>query len=221
MFVSKRRAIVVPQREHARLSGQLAAIWGNREVVRLPVDPTLLGLAVALHDRGYPPMDEISIGEFPRDIWLETQARGFAMTHPDPTVDLIVLAHLQRLVSFHRDDASIRLAEHIRHQIDTSLVRAGLDTGTLADIDTVTRVVDMISFHLCFEESSDEEYLVYAGRKGERRRLSVATREDGEVRISPWPLSVPVLSGFILGYHRDGYPDDPIETVIRYRIQPE
>jgi hypothetical protein len=65
MFVSKRRAIVVPQREHARLSGQLAAIWGNREVVRLPVDPTLLGLAVALHDRGYPPMDEISIGDVP------------------------------------------------------------------------------------------------------------------------------------------------------------
>jgi hypothetical protein len=50
MFKSKVRPIAIPQYEHGRLTGTLAAMWGNDDIDRPVIDFASFVRGVALHD---------------------------------------------------------------------------------------------------------------------------------------------------------------------------
>jgi hypothetical protein len=47
----------------------------------------------------------------------------------------------------------------------------------------------------------------------------VTLAAGGEIRLDPWPLAVPELRGFILGYDLIGYPDNPQPLLLPYTIR--
>ena len=69
MFKSKKRAITIPQSEHARLAGYLAYHWGNADVAPPPLDRVAFASGVTNHDRGYGHLDSMAIGEVDDAIW--------------------------------------------------------------------------------------------------------------------------------------------------------
>lgn len=139
MFRSKRRPVVYPQAEHARLAGTIAANW-RREDVPLPFESFVRG--VTLHDRGYGELDSDPIGGTTPERWAEIQTRGFRMRSGDEVTDLVVALHIRRLIG---DDATHPLAR----EIDEAL---GDVSPEARAADRITEICDKLSFAYCSGE---------------------------------------------------------------------
>ena len=204
MFRSRRRPVVFPQLEHARLAGAIAAAWGNDRVPRppLPFDSVIRG--VREHDRGYGELDNDPIGETPEARWLEIERRGLAALDGDPVVDLLVALHIQRLVASIDSPGRRKLARELSVQVARHLAEAGATREDAADADVVTHLCDAIAFDLCFETES-------SGTVG---RFSYRTTAGGVAEIDPWPLGEDALSVTVTAYADRGYPErrEPVPT---------
>src|SRR5205809_7920069 len=141
MIRSRRRPVVFPQAEHARLAGTIALAWGNERFARppLPFDSFVRG--VTLHDRGYGQLDTDGIGEVPRPRWHAIQAAGAAPRGEDPVVDLVVALHVHRLVS-DGDDCVPTPARELLPELHRA---AGVDEGDAVEADRVTDLCDRIA----------------------------------------------------------------------------
>jgi uncharacterized protein DUF3891 len=209
VFRSRQRPVVYPQAEHARLSGVIAASWGNDEVPRPPLPFESFVRGVALHDRGYGMLDDDPLGEMARERWLEIARRSFEAQDDDPVVDLVVAMHVRRLMShgpFSTDAA-------IGAELDAALARrieaAGVDAADATAADAVTDLCDRLAFAFCFEEADSGTV--------EPPGISYSVHEDGSATLSPWPLAVASLSETVTGYRSEGYPEllESVERVFR------
>jgi hypothetical protein len=207
VFRSRRRPIVYPQAEHARVAETVAAAWGDGRPP-LPFESFVRG--VGQHDRGYGQLDSDGIGETHDDRWLQIQRRGFAVQTDDPVVELVVALHIVRLVSSGDTPARRQAAAEFRSQLPSRLDAAGVTEDDAAAADVVTNVCDRISFELCFED--DSEFSV--------GRYSCTSLSAGVATIDPWPLAPPRLEIPAVGYAADGYPDrlQPVEQT--FVVQP-
>ena len=165
-------------------------------------------------------MDVLPLGEVEERLWLETRARGVATRHPDPVVDLVVLAHIRRLVSGRLGVESVALLDRIERRIAERLDECDMSEQTLDDIDTITRISDMIALWLSFEADGFAEFSVYAGWSGGRRSVDVVVRGDGDVGMTPWPLNVPVLTGCGIAYAATGDGAYGDAALLSYHVHP-
>ena len=190
MFRSKRRPVVYPQAEHARLAGAIAAAW-RPEDVPLPFDSFVRG--VTLHDRGYGELDDDPLGEISGERWTEIQARGLRMDSGDAVTELVVALHIRRLVGH---DADHPLAREIE-------ARLGEVSAAARAADRITELCDRVSFSVCFEEPASGPGFAYDG--------------DETVVLDPWPLAVPFLRCVVGGFAADGYPHrlEPVVGIVR------
>jgi hypothetical protein len=217
VFRSRRRAVVYPQAEHARVAATLAASWGNDAFgrPRLPFDAFVHG--VALHDRGYGELDADGIGEVPLERWLEIQRRSFEPRGDDAVVDVVVALHVRRLVSWSRDEAARRTLAAFDEALPVLIAAGGLDAEAAADADRVTDLCDRISFDLCVEEATDGSVEVRPhagdGLAGVRYELD----GEGTGAVEPWPFGVPWIAVVATGFVADGYPTtlEPVATIFR------
>ncbi|MCA9912770.1 MAG: DUF3891 family protein [Anaerolineae bacterium] len=100
MFKSKLRPIIIPQTEHARLSGILAHLWGNDRIAPPPVERAAFTMGVTYHDRGYGSLDTMPIGEVDEQVWLATQRRGIETPLTNIIADTVALVHIRRLLTY-------------------------------------------------------------------------------------------------------------------------
>jgi hypothetical protein len=209
VFRSKQRPVVYPQAEHSRLSGVIAASWGNDEVARPPLPFESFVRGVALHDRGYGELDDDPLGEMAPERWVEIARRGFAAQDDDPVVDLVVAMHFRRLASNARLPEAAAIVAEFDAELPRRMEAAGIDPADGAAADPVTDLCDRLAFSFCFEEA--------ASGTVEPLGISYAVQEDGSATLSPWPLAVPSLSETVTGYRSDGYPDrlEPVERIFR------
>jgi hypothetical protein len=145
MFRSKRRPVVFPQAEHARLAAAIALEWDERPAI--PWEPFVAG--VALHDRGYGQLDADDIDVFAEARWIEIQREGFAPRGADPVVDLIAALHVRRLVSQGGHPAALAEMDARLPELHEA---AGMDEETAAAADRITELCDRLAFVFCFEE---------------------------------------------------------------------
>ena len=199
MFRSRRRSIVFPQTEHARLAGAIALAWRERPPV--PFDSFVRG--VADHDRGYGELDADDIDTVADERWIEIQRRGFAPRGQDPIVDLVVALHVRRLVGEPRDPELEAAFPGIR-------AAAGVSDEDAEAADAVTNVCDRLAFLFAFEEPDE----------GEVRRFRYRLDGRGIVTLDPWPLAVPRLVGLVTAYEADGYPARLVPVVVPYDVRP-
>ena len=206
MFRSARHGVAVPQAEHARLAGAIAAVWGRP--VALPFESFVRG--VALHDRGYGELDDDEIGSIAPERWVEVQSGGFRARSGNAVVDLVVALHIRRLIGNDDHPARVALAREIDAALPALLTAAGVGEDDAGAADAVTNLCDRISFVFCSGTAA-------AGEVG-----GIRFEYDGETAttLDPWPLAVPWLAGVVGGFAAEGYPRKLQPVVRLFRIEP-
>lgn len=221
MFRSRRRAVVYPQAEHARLSAAIAAAWGNEEFRPPPLPPDSFVRGVALHDRGYGELDTDEIGAVPSERWVEVQRRGFDPRGEDAVVDLVVALHVRRLVAGSRDAHEAAALVEMNGVLPRLQAAAGVGDAEAAATDSVTALCDVVSFDVCLEEPSRRVLSVVPAVGAEPVEVRFAYDGDGLVTLEPWPLAPPSLTAVLTGYRADGYPRELDPVISPVRLQPD
>jgi hypothetical protein len=222
MFQSKIRDIVIPQYEHARLAGLLAALWGNADFDRPAIDSDSFIKGVTWHDRGYGVIDNNAIGSGSTPQWLAIQQRGIELRYEDPAADILALLHVRRLLAGEDTPERLTLGE----QADARIAERMGETPNSAEqfrwADRLTWFCDMASFDFCFEQPNERQRSVYARVDDFDSSVEINLRLEpgGVIRMDPWPLSVDRYTGFITGYAAAGYPDTLEPVMVHFEITP-
>ena len=197
MFRSRRRDIVFPQSEHARLAALLAAATG--------ADPRIVA-GVLWHDRGYPQLDADGIGEMSSERWAELMRAGFAPETADPVVDHMARMHIHRLTR----NAGSPVAAELEPALPASLARSGMTAEEAAAADAVTELYDMVAFDFCLEEPAT----------GSAQGVDYELDGHGGIALHPWPLKPAALDGFVTAFLSEGYPDLPAPVLVPFWARP-
>lgn len=219
MFQSRTRPIIFTQYEHGRLAGTVARAWGNESFDRPVLDFDAFVAGVTLHDWGYGIIDNLPIGDAPEDAWLQVIRRGVENRFHHPTTDIVVKLHLRRLLSMHASPEREALIAQIDKRVDERLGESGASLEIYQRADKITQLCDMISFAFCFESPGQYTYEVCT-RQGlvETTDITYEIRPGGELLVEPWPFSVPVISGVVYAFERQGYPELLNPLVVPFNI---
>jgi len=219
MFRSKIRPIVIPQYEHGRLAGTLAQHWGNDRFDRPVMNFASFVQGVALHDWHYGFGDNLPINGADETDWLAMTRRGVELRFDDPITDIVAKLHLRRLLSYDRSPARSAMMAQIDHYVTDRLPETGHTRAAFDWVDTITRFCDNVAFYFSFEIPYEQEMLVGNRVVGEQKTpITYQIKPNGEVVIDPWPFAVPFLSGIMLGYQADGYPERLNPLVVPFQI---
>jgi hypothetical protein len=221
MFKSKTRPINIPQYEHGRLSGELAAAWGNEAFDRPAIEMGAFIQGVALHDWHYGPVDNLPIGEASVADWLVAVHRGAELWFADPVTDIVAKLHLKRLISHFESPVLVELGDHIEARVTERLPQTDYSREQFEWAGRITRFCDTLAFDFSFEQP-DSKTVTICSRTGKTDTVAVtyAINPPGEITVTPWPFNRPVISGILIGYERAGYPDKLQPTVIQYYCRP-
>jgi hypothetical protein len=219
MFRSKARPIIITQYEHGRLAGTLASLWGNEQFDRPALDFPAFVEGAALHDWGYGLVDDVPIREASEVDWLAVVRNGIANRFDDPTTDVVAKLHLRRLLSLNPSPEREGLIGQIDEQVDQRLPETGRTRAEFEWGDKITRFCDNVAFDFSFERPVIRKYPV-SPRVGSDSETAVSyrLRPGGELLVDPWPFSVPLITGTLLGFWREGYPDSLKPLVVPYRV---
>lgn len=220
MFKSKMRAVVVPQSEHLKLVGALAFYWGSPQFDLPPLPRLSFVEGIGLHDRGYGYLDTLPVGDAAEEDWLEVTRHGFDMPASDPIANIITRLHLFRLVTSQATPARRALVEEMAVAIDRQITRTGLPKHIFERVDRITDFCDRVSFDFCFEQPARGQVLVYPRNDGEEEVPLQYEIHAEEITLSPWPLNVEEIGGYLTGYQADGYPNLLEPVLLPYHIRP-
>ena len=210
MFRSRRRPVVFPQAEHARVAGELALVYGNERVPPPPLPRGPFVTGVALHDRGYGQLDADGIGEVPAERWVAIQRASFTPRGQDAVVDLVIALHVRRLLDLSPDPRAAAAAAELDATLPGLREAAGVSAVTAAEADLVTNLCDRVAFDLCVEEPAS----------GEVGGIRYAVDGSGGVTLDPWPLGVPRLDALLVGFEADGYPARLEPVPVPFSVKP-
>jgi hypothetical protein len=219
MFRSKARPIVIPQYEHGRLAGILAQQWGNDNFDRPSMNFASFVEGVALHDWHYGFGDNLPIDGADEDAWLAMTRRGLALRLPDPISDIVAKLHLRRLCSYNPTAERVALMAEFDEVVQARLPETGHSRVEFDWADKITRFCDNVAFHFSFEV--ERELSANVGMRVNDKRETAVTyhiQPHGQIIIDPWPFAVPTISGMILGYQAEGYPDVLLPVVVPFQI---
>jgi hypothetical protein len=197
MFRSRRRGVVFPQSEHARLAAILAEAAG--------AGPRVVA-GVLWHDRGYPALDADGIGEMTSERWAALMRAGFEPETADPVVDHIARMHIHRLAR----NAAPDLAAELEPALPASLARSGMTAEEAAAADAVTELYDMVAFDFCLEIAAS----------GSVAGIGYEVDGQGGIVLDPWPLVQAEVDGFVMGFLSEGYPDLPAPIIVPFSARP-
>jgi hypothetical protein len=219
MFRSKTRPIVIPQFEHGRLAGALAAQWGNADFERPAIDFEAFVEGVALHDWHYGVIDNLPIGDAAEKDWLAMTEKGVNLVFEHPVTDIVAKLHVRRLLSGQAFAQRASLIEQIDDQLVKRIPESGFTREQFEWADKITRFCDFVAFFFCFE-AQRESSLPVSFRIGKEDEVSLTYKiqPDGVVLIAPWPFAAKTFSGLITGYQADGYPEKLEPLIIPYSI---
>ncbi|MEM7799974.1 MAG: DUF3891 family protein [Chloroflexota bacterium] len=223
MFSSKVRPINLTQFEHGRLCGTLASHWGNERFDKPTIDFETFVTAVTLHDWHYKLIDDTPITLASDEEWLEITNQGVELWFDDPTVDILIKLHIKRLLSFgiHVTDDVPRMIDAVDVRIASRLKETSYTMADFLWADRITRICDFLSFDLHFEKPVSRECQVFANVGSDQETaITHQILGPGEVRVDPWPFDRPEISGFLVAYAREGYPDRLKPQRIPYQISP-
>jgi hypothetical protein len=220
MFKSKIRPINITQYEHGRLAGAFAAAWGNAAFAKPAIDRDAFVQGVALHDWHYGLADNLPIGEISTTDWLVAVQQGAALRFTNPVTDVVTRLHLKRLISQFESPVLVDLGDQLEAQIIERVSQTQFSRDQFEQADSITRFCDMVAFDFSFEQAGSRTFPVYAGGSTPVP-VTYTVTPPGEIIVTPWPFDRSVLSGIIIGYERDGYPDRLQPIIVPYHCRSE
>ena len=199
--------LLIPQGEHARLSGELAAAWNMPEFGRLdPYQPLLY--AIAHHDDGWPEWEQspgvdsggrpVNFDEMPTldslSIWRRSIDRC-AAHHPvaGHAVAGHFMALLRRFNAWRHGADEARFAaetfldDYARKTADWLAAWPGSSAAAQAAADhavAVLQLFDALSLWLCCQPRTDAAKFVYPGAG----RIELKPLSERDFVVSPWPF---------------------------------
>lgn len=230
MFVSRSRPAVYPQSEHARLAGTIAQYWGNDQFRKpdLPFDAFCTG--VALHDFGYGLLDNsdiLSMGARERHRTFESLMH---MKFDDVIAEIVAKTHVARLMNM---SGLSELEVTCRQQLSNLIAGTGLSEEVFQDADTITRLCDSVAFDFCFERPATGKLTVFSGRASSRNvemcyeidfhcteSINGINATVGCISLAPWPLSAPLVKGYLLAYEQSAYPKELCPHRVEFELRP-
>lgn len=227
MFRLRNPDVVIPQREHARLAGLIAAQWGNAAFDRPSMDHAAFVAGVTLHDWHYAdadtfPLDDLDdgLGDPARQAeWIEIMRRGCDPVTADPVADCVAAHHVRRLLAREESavaaDLRARLDERISRRIDESAPVA----ADYQWADRITALCDLTAFDLFREGVREREVRVHP-RRGSAVEITmrVTTTLAAQARLDPWPLAVDEMIVPMVAFERAGYPSRLAPRVVLVRV---
>ncbi len=219
MFKSKQRDIVITQYEHGRLSGILAAHWGNDRFARPAIDFASFVKGVTFHDRGYGLIDNAPIDGVPVEAWLAIQKAGIDLRYADAVADIVALLHIRRLLNLDSTPERQALMGLADERIEARLSQVPYTRVQFVAADRITRFCDDLAFHFSFENICTVTHQV-SQAADEKLEITSHIESDGLIRVDPWPFNVPSLSGFVIAYEAAGYPDRLEPLLVDFRLEP-
>ncbi len=85
--------------------------------------------------------------------------------------------------------------------------------------DKITRLCDNAAFYFCFEGEWERKAAVCPKvGSDEAVEIEYCVEENGRLSITPWPFSVPIIMGNILGFQADRYPEQLNPIVVPFHI---
>ena len=220
MFQSKTHPIVLPQSEHARLAGLLAYHWGNADFDRPALDFASFVKGVAEHDRGYGLLDNAPIDGVSLKTWLTIQRKSLLDVCEDMVTNVVCWMHVRRLLSYDSTPERDELRQMADNMIDEVVAQLDMQRAVFEWADTVTHFCDTVAFHFGFDEPKERSMeICHKTASAERIPVQYWLKEGGIIQVKPWVFSVDRLSGFVMGYEADGYPDRLEPVLLPYSVE--
>jgi hypothetical protein len=221
MFISKTRPVIVPQAEHARLAGHIASVWGNDRFARPALDFTGFVLGVIFHDREYGHLDPYPLDDMPFDQWLALKERALAIVTDNAVADVVVWMHIRRLLGYGDETERRALAQRFDDAIRERAATTPYDMAAYEWADHITALCDKLAFDFAFDAPATGSVDVYTQPDDATPTpVHYQLAADGTLTLTPWPLGVAGMRGFIFGYAQDGYPQRLAPLVRFYDIRP-
>ena len=220
MFRSKIRPIVIPQYEHTRLAGLLAQQWGNEQFDRPTMDFASFVEGVTLHDWHYGFGDNLPILESSEAEWVAMTRRGLALSLADPIADVVMKLHLRRLCTYNRTPERAAMIAEFDELVATRLPETGHSRAEFDWADRITRFCDNVAFFFSFEAPCERTEMLYIRVRNVEAETAVTYQihPQGQITVDPWPFAVPFISGMILGYQAEGYPEQFQPIMVPYQV---
>jgi len=207
LFNSKIREIVIPQAEHAKLSGILANSWGNEEIDKPALDFDSFVEGVTHHDMAYGDNDNFPLGELSLEHWTDLTLKGTKVRFENPVVDIVTKLHLKRLLGDDNVKKRKEILNNIEQRIEERLLLTNNSIEEFLWADRITNFCDWVSFNFCLEHDFEDKVEMYTCRNSKVKiKIAFQTNPAGEITVHPWPFSVDEINGHITAFEKEGYP---------------
>jgi hypothetical protein len=202
MFISKDKALIIPQDEHAKLAGDIAAHWGNSDFALPPVDRKEFVAGVRYHDSMHGLFDTVVVldrsergapNPVRKQALIELYSSGLTLT-TRPVVDALRLLHIMVLT----EGLSSEIVRSADLLIDKLTKENGLRRPDLTQTYKLLRACDSIPPTVLHFEVSNSCII-----------------------IDPWPLDCRKVTGEIMAYDIKGYPTELKAVPVKYTVMPK
>jgi len=219
VFNSKIRPVVITQYEHGRLAGILAQHWGNENFDRPAVNFASFVQGVALHDWHFGFYDNLPIIGADEADWLAVTRHGIELRFDDPVTDIVAKLHLRRLLSFQQTAERQAMMTQIDEYVSSRLPETGHSRAEFDWADKITRFCDYAAFHFSFE-APVERPLMISRQVDDAQETTIIyeIKDGGEIMVDPWPFALPFISGSIIGFQAESYPDVLQPLVLTFHV---
>ncbi len=219
MFRSKKRNIVIPQSEHARLAGILAYFWGNENFDKPVIDFDSFVEGVAFHDWAYGINDDLPLGKLSDDKWLEIVEKGAELEFENPIVEIIAKLHIKRLIIGKNFESNAIIINSIDSDVNSKIKLTNYSLEEFLWADRITNLCDMMAFDFSYELNGERNISVCPKRNLDQKEdIRFNILDNGVIKVNPWPFSVSEINGFIISYSADKYPLKLIPGIMKYSI---
>lgn len=225
MFTYKSKNLVIPQREHARLAGNIAVYWGNKhfDLPRIPLSTVVKG--ITFHQNGYDTFDINPVGEMSEDILYRVFENDFNVDMKDQNAELVNMFHQFRLVNgkVKREGSEKfkKLKEEFNQVIQTRLKTSKFREKDFLWTNRITHLCDKVSFNFCMENKVEEIVPLYIKTNSQVMQNSKHRLvSENTVQLDSWPFSIREIKSVVIGYEKLNYPNHLIPHLLQVKLVP-
>lgn len=223
MFKPKNQNLIIPQREHARLAGNIAVYWGNKDFdsPKIPLHSVTRG--ITLHQNGYDLLDTYPVKEMDENTLVGVFRNDFSVQISDREAELINMFHQFRLVSKRLitkpSEKFEKLQKEFEIAIENKLTRSKHSKDDFLWADRITNLCDRISFNFCFGEKIIEAVPVYS-KIGLEKKVEIiqSLRDEKTIELDHWPFSSGEIKNVIIAYKNEDYPEVLTPVLLEFRL---
>lgn len=226
MFKAKKTNLIIPQREHARLAGNIAIYWGNKifDLPKIPLHSVVKG--ITFHQNGYDLLDTYPVKEMSDATLLNVFRNDFNVQMSNREAELINMFHQFRLVSkrltIKPSEKFEKLQKEFEIAIENKLTSSKYSKGDFLWVDRITNLCDRISFNFSFGEETVETIPVYPKTESEEKiEIKHLLIDKNTIELDNWPFSSKQIRNVVIAYENKGYPKLLKAVLLEFRLIPK